>query len=649
MVLSKSAFIDFTHLKGLTGLEQNQNLPVTLNADGSVRSRIFDVEWNFKGVIASGLKTQKMVSFKAVKHAYRPEIQLTLFKIITYKKRLSVSSISKVVSSLVLISTLLGHVDWSKLDDDLIYREFCTNLKAKKNSFGTMEHLSGILKLLFILGLTGRNIGSHKKFGKDHSCEKKRNSQQTIALPESIMNRLYGTALDYIDRYYSKRYEISRANQVYLEIQESYRDTRGNIKNFSLWFKRNHPKFNLDLVYCPHHREVFKGEPKKYQPKKLTQTLQEACLIVLCGFSAARIGEVLSFTKKSYQTIEFEDITVSLLLGYSTKPQSMGKKKREVYPTHPITKNALALAYDMSMFARKIHRSKAKLIADSADKKVALEEINSTFISLDVSRNEVRLFLVQQTADTLQNFAEMHDITATSEDVTEYDLLNPTRKGELKIGKPLPSLGPHTCRRTFAVFLKRNKLGDLLTLRYATKHKNLGMAAWYTNNADLATLHDYELDSELMDMVQEANEQMFAEQLFYIYNEAETLSGGEGERILAARNTYQGTLYMSYEEILSQVKSGAISMVELPTGFCTKQNCDRTCTKPDCPTKIVSPEKALEQKALRERLIKKFTAYNTGEGYRRAILQKFSLDIESIEKTLAKHNIVFEPFTDEIV
>ena len=83
MVLSKSAFIDFTHLKGLTGLEQNQNLPVTLNADGSVRSRIFDVEWNFKGVIASGLKTQKMVSFKAVKHAYRPEIQLTLFKNIT--------------------------------------------------------------------------------------------------------------------------------------------------------------------------------------------------------------------------------------------------------------------------------------------------------------------------------------------------------------------------------------------------------------------------------------------------------------------------------------------------------------------------------------------------------------------------------------
>ena len=509
--------------------------------------------------------------------------------------------------------------------------------------------MSGILKLFFILGLIGRNIGSHKKFGKDHACEKKGNGKQAIALPESIMNRLYGTALDYIDRYYSKRHKISRTNQLYLEIQKSYRDTHGNVTHFARWFKKNHPKFNLDLVFCPHHREVYKKESKRYKPKKLTQTLQEACLIVLCGFSAARIGEVVSFTKKNYTTIEFEDITVSLLLGYSTKPQSMGKKKREVYPTHPIAKNALDLAYDMSMFARTIYRAKAELIADSADKQVALEEINSTFIALGVSYNEGKSFLIGHIPETIQKFSEQHGITATSKDVTEFDLLNPIRKGELKIGKPLQTLGPHTCRRTFAVFLKRNKLGDILTLRYATKHKNLGMAAWYTNNADLAALNDYELDSELMDMVQEANEKMFAEQLFYIYNEAETLSGGEGERILAARNTYQGTLYMSYEEILSQVKSGAISMVELPTGFCTKQNCDRTCTKPDCPTKIVSPEKALEQKALRERLIKKFTAYNTGEGYRRAILQKFSLDIESIEKTLAKHNIAFEPFTDEIV
>ncbi len=124
MVLSKSVLIDFTHLKELTGTKQEHSLPVVLNADGSVRSRVFDDEWNFKGVIASGLKTKKIVSFKGIKRVFRPKIQLTLFKIIKYKKRIAVSSIINLVDALVIISSVLGHVDWSKLDDDVIYREF---------------------------------------------------------------------------------------------------------------------------------------------------------------------------------------------------------------------------------------------------------------------------------------------------------------------------------------------------------------------------------------------------------------------------------------------------------------------------------------------------------------------------------------------
>ena len=57
-------------------------------------------------------------------------------------------------------------------------------------------------------------------------------------------------------------------------------------------------------------------------------------------------------------------------------------------------------------------------------------------------------------------------------DVDEFDLLNPTRKGTLHVGGFLPKLSPHDFRRTFAVFLVRNKLGNLMTLKLKIKGLN---------------------------------------------------------------------------------------------------------------------------------------------------------------------------------
>ncbi len=78
-------------------------------------------------------------------------------------------------------------------------------------------------------------------------------------------------------------------------------------------------------------------------------------------------------------------------------------------------------------------------------------------------------------ADDALNMKEFN-ITATAEDVDEFDLLNPERAGSLKVGGGLPRLSPHDLRRSFVVFMVKNRLGNALTVKYQLKHRNINMS-----------------------------------------------------------------------------------------------------------------------------------------------------------------------------
>jgi integrase len=645
MVAAKK--LNFTSLQEVTSTDVDRDIVISKNEDGSPRSKIFDLEWDFKGMIDSGLNTVKMVSFYQFCPSMVRSVQRTTAKIMKLRKSIGVGGIKTHIINLSRITSIIESNDWSLLNNDENFAAFCKLLKEKKLSAGSVRLLKTTLDSLFVLGLTTRRIKDVNKFIKDNSCKNKQDTKQTIALPEAMMISLYNHALNYVDKYFEDRHKLSRENKKYIEIRDKYKLSGKKMNNFSRWLASNNDDIDMDYIWDENHRAKYGEVAKNYNPKNLIQTIQQACMIVIDGFSGVRLGEALSFTAKNYFTIEYNDITVSLLSGFNTKNQKKGKKKLEVYPTHPIVEKALKLAYDMSQFARVIYKEKASSIPDKATRDVALNEIKSTFIILSIEK-QADGYLVKNFDASLSRFAHDHDVIASEEDVVEFNILNPVHIGKLKVGYPIKNIGPHIFRRTFAVFLKRNKLGDILTLRYVTKHKNLGMTAWYANHADFAALHDFELDSELDAMIIEANQEMFAHELFYIFNEAETLSGEEGERIMASRNAYEGTYYMSFDEILNQVKTGQSSLVELVTGFCISGGCERLCGPGDCNNKIVTPEKALVQAKVRERLIVKFEKYNTGMSYSYAILQKLAIQIESIEQTLLKHNISFDIFKNKI-
>ncbi|MGL5667568.1 MAG: hypothetical protein ACRDD9_15710, partial [Shewanella sp.] len=168
---------------------------------------------------------------------------------------------------------------------------------------------------------------------------------------------------------------------------------------------------------------------------------------------------------------------------------------------------------------------------------------------------------------------------------------------------------------------------------------------------------DLKMDTELQQMIQEANIAIHENTLFHIFNETETLTGFEGRRIMAEREKHQvqypGQIYMSRKEIRAMLRTHSISIVEHPTGYCFNPECDRICASDKstetCKHEVLTPEKVLETKLPRyQRWVRKFRALNSGRYYMTAILTDILTEIKAIEKTLSEHNVPFEPFVDKI-
>jgi len=277
-----------------------------------------------------------------------------------------------------------------------------------------------------------------------------------------------------------------------------------------------------------------------------------------------------------------------------------------------------------------------------------LANIETAFLVLGTS-HQTKGIVAANHGRTIASFIDRYKILATSQDVIEFDLLNPQRKGELVLGASLPKISPHDFRRTFAVFLVRNKLGNIMALKHQYKHLNVVMTQWYVNNHELAMVLDLSLDTELKSLINEANISVTTDALFEIYN-SETLSGGKGERIVRERDQegYAGSIFISREDIEREVRSGSVSVIEHPTGYCFKPDCSRICSSDrsskTCQFEAITPQKAKSRISYRSRLIERFNALNDGKLYMANILTDMALKIETIDQTLTAHNIEFTPF-----
>lgn len=638
---------------------------ITYNSEGNPKSYLYSDTWDYTGSVEVSNLVTPVISFRKIRLEYRRKIQDTLnelykFSVTQNKIGASWSMLDSLKVGLTHIAECIESTDWSSLEDSNQYKHFRQKLKGRNLSRGSIEgFIIPTLNKLQQAGLLNRLIDGRKVVESAISHV----TQQHIAIPTKMYQTLLSNSIKVVETFYPYKDQISKtmADAYYLagQIQSGF-DTRTIRRDTPLsmdeWAIRARVTRALEKI--EHGIPDFKIDMNGYQIGEI----QTACMTVILSFSGMRLGEACSLNLDSFKKRRLsKGIEASFIKGKSTKGYD-GRPKSHVWVTHHVTKDAIELAFTISNYLRDIYKNKIEKMKDELEMGLdeyekALKDLTVAFLAVKPQQQTAR-FVGSSFASRIRNLANKWSIRATQEDVIEFDMLNPTRKGQLKVGETLKKLSPHDFRRSFAVFFVRHGFGNTSGIKFQYKHKNINMSGYYSANAELARMEDILLDHDLLNELEEAGIDLGVDIFDEIYNKSEYLSGVAGESVMrekerALKNGQK--VFMSRLELDNLVRNGTLSAVMLPGGgYCTNENCERVCSmfavgKSDCQFEIIDDKGARKKADRRDRLIKKFLALNDGDSMKKSILVSLKQEILFIEQTLRKHKISFTPFTEALV
>lgn len=611
----------------LKSTEKNNNIVISYDSEGNPYSYYYHDKWFFWSL---GFD----ISFSRLSGKFKSVVKSVIYKIISNNDLKSKKSAAKIImeGGVVFEQCIkaCGGDSYALIDDEKFYRSILIEAKNKGFKYKTWKNLLMFLSRIYNDGFISREIGNAEKLAI-HLSVNGETSSQAICIPEAIATAYYSEALRIVDAYYPYRKQISSC---YQEFTSAYTKIRNYCKNNVIARKHaidkiNHPFRNFDIQF-------------DYGGSWLSW-LRGACYTVIAAFTGCRDGEIKSFDTLSYQEKKYGGKIIPVLHGIDTKPNVGGGARHTSWVTIPSVKKAIEILWDAFSFAREGWREKAGLILHPDERNAVLKKVDSLFVTLpykQVHRPEAGR---QSLAHSLNTFVKSVGYRASMDDVQEFNLLNPSRKGELKIGQML-KVHPHAFRRTFAVYLVRNKLASLLDIKYQFKHMNITMTSWYANQANIASYVDMMIDKDLQDEISGENQNYMTDVFYHIYNEAETLAGHEGKRIKNLRAEGDTRIYLNREEIRKQVQDGRLSIVEHPGGYCTNPDCDRICDMTTCQYKIVTKDKAKTLVYIREKLIIKYNDIESLGLDMPNVTSKLFYEIRAIEQVLSEHHLEYVAF-----
>ncbi|EGR0228448.1 hypothetical protein OL325_003690 [Vibrio parahaemolyticus] len=623
--------------------------------------------WDFSPSHTVGVRHDLTLNFGVTNPEYVNGIQDALYKIYhDYKDKnssyLSVGSMESIKTGLQHVADSLGGTEWRNLENNRELKSFLRQLKQKKLGLSSIVNIIKSLNKLTGYGAIKVYVDSKVLM----KCASSSESKQHVAIPHRLYQRILSRALEVVETYYPYRHDISNVMSEVYEVKRRIEsgerlttDGRGNGRGeLSMSPAAISLRINRAINSIAYDIPDFKI---RLDGVALSDILV-SCLIVTQGFSGIRIGEASSLNANSAGEVIVNSKKVTVLTGETTKGNN-AKPKIVTWQSHPVAKVALELAYDMMAANRALYQK-------SVDEK---ERQGETKENINHMRRQLEsAFLVptttRQTSDNyiftpwkaLKKFIKNLDYKATTEDTEEFNALNPTREGELKIGGTYSGLTSHDFRRTFAVFFVRYGFGTASGIKFQFKHENINMSGYYANNAELAQMNDLLMDEEILEELKEAGIDLGVDIFDEIFNQSEHLSGAKGNEIMQDRMKKLETgesIFMTREEIEENIRRGNFHIMQLPSGaYCTNGSCDRVCGTlsfraeiKECEHKVVSDKGAKVIAKQRDRLIAKFTNLNTGDPLKSSILTGLKQKIQVEELTLKAHEIPYQPFNDDII
>jgi hypothetical protein len=424
-----------------------------------VKDKPYHIEvWDFSPSHTVGVRYGLTLSFRATKSEYINGIQDALYKIYHHYKDknssyLSVNSMDQLKFGLQHIADCLDGTEWHNLENNRGWKSFLRQLKQKKLRSGTIHQILQSLNKL----AECRELNVYIDSRALRKCASSSETKQYVAIPHRLYQRILSRALEVVEKYHPYRHDISHVMSQAYDIQERVKsgerlatDGRGNGRDeLSISPNAVNLRINKRIKGIVHDIPDF---DVRLDGTTLSDILS-CCLIVTQGFSGVRIGEAVSFNGNSAAEVIVNSNKVIVLTGETTKGNN-AKPKTVTWQSHPVAKTALELAYDMMAANRAFYQ---KGLDEKERKGETKEKINhmrrqleSAFLVPNLSRQASDNYIFHPKA--LKKFIKNLDYKATVEDVEEFNMLNPTREGELKVGGTYSRLSSHDFRRTFAVF-----------------------------------------------------------------------------------------------------------------------------------------------------------------------------------------------------
>lgn len=622
--------------------------------------------WDFSTSHTVGVRYKLTVSYSATKPEYVNGIQDTLYRLYHHSKAvgtlpLSVNSMDVMKTALQHIADCLEGTGWSQLDNPRKWKSFTRSLKHRKLGDSVMSHILQALNKLSDVGLLSSYVDAQSL----KKCAAPKEGKQHVAIPHKLYQCIMRHAIETIEKYHPYRHGISLVMGEAYDIRnriyngEKLADKgRGSGRELSMERDAITERVRSAVKKIDHSIHDFKVD---LHAGDLSDILL-SCFVVVQGFSGVRVGEAVNFNKDSVDTRPVNGKLVTILTGETSKGHD-GIPTLATWQSHLVAETALELAYDMMASTREFyhHGVDKKQAAGEAPEKIKhmRKQLDSAFLVPRATRQDSDNYIFDPTK-ALKRLIKKLGYKATPEDVEEFNMLNPTREGQLKVGGTYDSLSSHDFRRSFAVFFVRYGFGTSSGIKFQFKHQNINMSGYYANNAVLAQMNDLLIDDEILDELEEAGIDLGVDIFDEIYNESEHLSGLRGAEIMQERMEELKAgkrIFMSRAEIEKNIRRGNFHIMQLPSGaYCTNGSCDRVCGTQlfraeikECVHKVVTDKGAKKIARQRERLIAKFTNLNTGDSLKSSILNGLKQKIQVEELTLRAHEIPYTPFTDDVI
>ncbi len=214
--------------------------------------------------------------------------------------------------------------------------------------------------------------------------------------------------------------------------------------------------------------------------------LRTACYIVIDMFSGIRDSEMMSIAEKCISHGKSRDGSTDLLWLHGTIYKTGVRPHKWLVP--PVVKEVVDVLTRLTAPLRDKLRQEEVEIAARIELSSAKEQARLVKRLDTVRKHKDKLFLSPGNGNvSVLSGASMN--TYLKRFCCDHGI-----RGEN--GQPYP-LHTHQFRRTYARFIARSKLGDLLTLRDHFGHWSIDMTVYYADGG----ADDYEVDTELMGMV----------------------------------------------------------------------------------------------------------------------------------------------------